>query len=202
MKKSAVLIFVLLFSLLHGGLSASTETQRLRGVIDAALEVVYGECCVELPLEEKEARVHAILEAEYDLNVIIRRSIGRNWKLMNEQEQQQVLDLVKQLVVRTYVNSMQGTARPEVELGDEILISDKRMEIPSTIKLGETIYSVLYRMGKMRSGWQIYDIVAEDISVVSNYRQQIDDHFRKGNGSELIEKLTEQLTSDDLNEKL
>ena len=202
MKKSAVLIFVLFFSLLHGGLSASTETQRLRGVIDAALEVVYGECCLDIPLEEKEARVHAILEAEYDLNVIIRRSIGRNWKLMNEQEQQQVLDLVKQLVVRTYVNSMQGTTRPEVELGEEVLITDKRMEIPSTIKLGETVYSVLYRLGRMRSGWQIYDIVAEDISVVSNYRQQIDDHFRKGNGRELIEKLTEQLTSDDLDEKL
>jgi phospholipid transport system substrate-binding protein len=202
MKKSAVLIFVFHISLLHGSLSASTETQRLRGVIDEALEAVYGECCAEMPLEEKEARVHAILEAEYDLNVIIRRSIGRNWRLMNEQEQQQVLDLVKQLVVRTYVNSMQGTARPEVELGDEILISDKRMEIPSTITLGETVYSVLYRLGRMRSGWQIYDIVAEDISVVSNYRQQIDDHFRKGNGQELIEKLTEQLTSDDLNEKL
>ena len=202
MKKSAVLIFVLFFSLLHGGLSASTETQRLRGVIDAALEAVYGDCCVEMSVEEKEARVHAILEAEYDLNVIIRRSIGRNWKLMNEQEQQQVLDLVKQLVVRTYVNSMQGTARPEVELGEEVLITDKRMEIPSTIKLGETVYSVLYRLGRMRSGWQIYDIVAEDISVVSNYRQQIDDHFRKGNGRELIEKLTEQLTSDDLDEKL
>ena len=76
------------------------------------------------------------------------------------------------------------------------------MEIPSTIKLGETVYSVLYRLGRMRSGWQIYDIVAEDISVVSNYRQQIDDHFRKGNGRELIEILTKRLTSEDLDEKL
>jgi len=202
MKKYAVLIFVLFFQILPGSLSASTETQRLRGVIDAALEVVYGDCCVDIPIEEKEARVHAILEAEYDLNVIIRRAIGRNWKLMDDQEQQQVLDLVKQLVVRTYVDSMQGTARPEVELGDAVLITEKRMEIPSTIKLGETVYSVLYRLGRMQSGWQIYDIVAEDISVVSNYRQQIDDHFRKGNGRELIEILTKRLTSEDLDEKL
>jgi phospholipid transport system substrate-binding protein len=202
MKKSSVVIFVLFLQILPGGLSASTESQRLRGVIDAALEVVYGDCCVDIPVEEKEARVHAILEAEYDLNVIIRRAIGRNWKLMNEQEQQEVLELVKQLVVRTYVDSMQGTVRPEVELGEEVLITEKRMEIPSTIKLGETVYSVLYRLGRMRSGWQIYDIVAEDISVVSNYRQQIDDHFRKGNGRELIKILTKRLTSEDLDEKL
>ena len=32
----------------------------------------------------------------------------------------------------------------------------------------------------MDSGWQIYDIVAENVSMSSNYRGQIDDHFRKG----------------------
>ncbi len=42
------------------------------------------------------------------------------------------------------------------------------------------------------------DILAEEVSVVSNYRQQFDDHFRKGTGAELIEKLEELLEKDNL----
>jgi phospholipid transport system substrate-binding protein len=45
----------------------------------------------------------------------------------------------------------------------------------------------------LKTGWQIYDIVAEDISMVSNYRQQFDDHFREENGARLIEKLEKLL---------
>jgi ABC-type transporter MlaC component len=52
----------------------------------------------------------------------------------------------------------------------------------------------------MSSGWQIYDIVAENISVVSNYRQQIDDHFRKGDGAGLVARLEELLKQDEIND--
>ena len=58
---------------------------------------------------------------------------------------------------------------------------------------------MVYRLGRLQSGWQIYDIVGEDISMVSNYRQQFDDHFRKGNGQQLIEKLEDLLNEGELN---
>lgn len=182
--------------------ASSAEAERLKGVINSAIDVVYGDCFKEHTLDEKQAKVRSILEAEYELDVIIRRAIGRNWGLMNPDEQMQVLELVKQLVVKAYVKGMEGKGRPVVEMGESIQVTDKRLEIPSTITVDDTTYNVLYRLGKMRSGWQIYDIVAEDISVVSNYRQQIDDHFRKGNGRELIEKLRELLTKEDIDEDI
>ncbi|MFU8848579.1 MAG: MlaC/ttg2D family ABC transporter substrate-binding protein [Opitutales bacterium] len=193
-----------LFSLLavSGLQAAAAEAKRLNGVIDAAIEVVYGECCAELSLEEKQARVRKALEGEYDLNVLIRRAIGRNWGLMRAEEQEQVLELIKQLLVKAYVKGMEGKERPEVLLGDVIVVTDKRIEIPSRIKIDGKNINVLYRLGKMSSGWQIYDIVAEDISVVSNYRQQIDDHFRKGDGQGLIDKLEELLSKEDINEEI
>jgi len=53
----------------------------------------------------------------------------------------------------------------------------------------------------LKTGWEIYDIVAEDISIVSNYRQQLDDHFRKENGARLIEKLEKLLEQEELDAK-
>ncbi len=194
-------IFVSLFIATSAYLSAEmTPAEKLSNTVAAALDVVYGECCEQATLEDKQEQVRNLIESNYDLTVLIRRAIGRNWNLMNSNEQAQVVDLVKRLVVKAYVKGMDGKARPVVTFGETVEISDKRLEVPSTVLLDEKPVRVLYRLGRMESGWQIYDIVAEDISVVSNFRQQFDDHFRKGNGAGLITKLEELLQKDDLDE--
>jgi phospholipid transport system substrate-binding protein len=48
----------------------------------------------------------------------------------------------------------------------------------------------------------MYDIVAEGISIVANYRQQFDDHFRRGTAAELIQKLEELLKEGTLHETI
>ncbi|MGJ8654089.1 MAG: MlaC/ttg2D family ABC transporter substrate-binding protein [Opitutaceae bacterium] len=196
-------LFIFIFLGFLTALSAKpTPREILATTVDEALEVVYGDCCVDTTLEHKQQKVRELLEARYDVTVLIRRAIGRNWKLMNEQEQGQVLELVKQLVVKTYVKGLNGKGRPEVTFGDTVQVSDKRLEVPSTVVLDGKTFYVTYRMGLMHTGWEIFDIVAEDISVVSNYRQQFDDHFRKGTGAELVKKLEELLQKDDLDEKI
>lgn len=189
-----------LIALLFANLSHATDEQaeKLSGTIKSALDVIYGEGSGDLSVEEKQAKVRAVLESNYDLDVIIRRAIGRNWQSMNAEEQSRVMELVKQLTVKSYVRGMEGKQRPEVTLGKLVEISDKRMEIDSTIRLDGKTYYVLYRLGRMPSGWQIYDIVAENISVVSNYRQQIDDHFRRKDAKSLIARLEELLEKDEL----
>lgn len=192
---------LLLFAFTALGSSAWAKVepaQRLKGTIERSLDVIYGEAYAASTLEEKQTLIRESVEQQFDLDILIRRAIGRNWDLMNAEEQQQVLELVKQLVVKSYIKGLEGKARPELSFGETIQISDKRMEIPSVVVAGEKTIHVLYRLGRMKTGWEIYDIVAEDISVVSNYRQQFDDHFRRGSGAELIEKLQNLLQREDL----
>ena len=194
------IIFVIAVFVASNLSSEEIERQKLQRTIELTLDVLYGN--EEISFDEKQVKVRAILEDNYDLEVMIRRAIGRNWRLMSESEQVTVLELVRQLVLKSYIKALEGKDRPIVNLGEEILISDKRMEIESTVFLEEQTFCILYRLGRMRSGWQIYDIVAESsISVVSNYRQQFDDHFRKGSGAELITRLEDLLLQDIINEK-
>lgn len=180
--------------------AAKTPAEKLVQTVEGALEAVYGDCCAEHSLEDKQAKVREVIESNFDMTVLIRRAIGRNWNLMKAGEQEQVLELVKQLVVKEYVKGVDGKLRPEVTFEKTIEVAPKRIEIPSVVVLDGKPIRVLYRMGLMRSEWELFDIVAEDISVVSNYRQQFDDHFRKGNGAELITKLTELLNKEDFDE--
>ncbi len=182
-----------------GSLAAGEDPARkLHDTVEAALDAIYGEGCLETSREEKEARVREAVEARFSLRVIIRRAIGRNWEKMTADEQEQVVELIARLVVRTFVNNLNGNARPEVSFGETVTVTDKRIEVPSTVEADGQTYHVTYRMGRLASGWEIYDIVAEGISVVSNYRQQFDEHFRTQGGDALIARLNTLLENEEI----
>ena len=170
------------------------ELAKLEAATKDALDVLYEAKYQSYTNEEKAEAVRAILERDYDLMVIIRRTLARNWELLSPAEQLKVKDLVTRLIVKAFVEGIQGMERPQVDYGEIAMITDKRLEISSVVTFPDgKVFNIVYRFGRLKTGWQIYDILAEGVSVVSNYRQQIDDHFRKGNTAELIEKLEKLL---------
>lgn len=176
---------------------------KLQQTIESALDVFYEPGAASKSGKEKRMRIASLLSENYDLSVIMRRAMGRNWKKLSPTEQEEIMVLFEQLVVKvTYNRLSSGIEMPEIEYGKTVFESDKRVRIPSKIKVEGSTYNVAYRLGKLASGWQIYDIVAEDISFVSNYRQQFDDHFRRSDGVTLIQKLKEKLTNEDITAQL
>ena len=183
--------------------SQEGEVAKLEAATKDALDVLYGVKYSDYTKEEKATAVRSILERDYDLMIMIRRTLGRNWDPLSPAEQVQIKELVTQLVVRAFVDGVQGVERPSIEYGELVMITDKRFEIPSVVTFPSgKVINVVYRFGRLKTGWQIYDIVVEGVSVVSNYRQQIDDHFRKGNGAELIDKLKKLLEEGNLDESI
>ncbi len=177
----------------------ANETAKLATTMEATLDVMYLDAYKDYTSAQQQDAVRAIVEDQYDLEVLIRRAMARNWSLLTADEQVQVRNLIDQLIVKSFVEGMAGKDRPILDCGAVIDVTSKRIEVPVVISFpsGKT-FNVLYRLGLLKTGWQIYDIVAEDISIVSNYRQQFDDHFRKGNGAQLIEKLEKLLGQEEL----
>jgi phospholipid transport system substrate-binding protein len=172
----------------------ANETAKLATTMEATLDIMYLDAYKDYTSAQRQDAVRAIVEDQYDLEVLIRRAMARNWSLLTADEQMQVRNLIDQLIVKSFVEGMAGKDRPILDCGAVIEVTSKRIEVPVVISFpsGKT-FNVLYRLGLLKTGWQIYDIVAEDISMVSNYRQQFDDHFREENGARLIEKLEKLL---------
>jgi phospholipid transport system substrate-binding protein len=177
----------------------ANETAKLATTMEATLDIMYLDAYKDYTSAQRQDAVRAIVEDQYDLEVLIRRAMARNWSLLTADEQMQVRNLIDQLIVKSFVEGMAGKDRPILDCGAVIEVTSKRIEVPVVISFpsGKT-FNILYRLGLLKTGWQIYDIVAEDISIVSNYRQQFDDHFRKGNGAQLIEKLEKLLKQEEL----
>lgn len=195
-----IFTFILFFTAGGHLLAEAAPVEKLKSTVEGALDVLYLGDYQDLSESARQAKVRDIIESNYDLSVLIRRAMGRNWGLLNASEQEQVLDLVKRLILKAYFEGLEGRARPQVSFGATVDVASNRIEIPSTVVSDGEEYRVLYRLGRMESGWQIYDIVAEGISIVSNYRQQFDDHFRRGTAAGLISKLKDLLAQPELNE--
>ena len=178
------------------------ESAKLATTMEATLDIMYLDAYKDYTSTQRQDAIRAIVEGKYDLEVLIRRAMARNWTLLSADEQMQVRNLIDQLIVKSFVEGMVGKGRPTLDCGAVIEVSSKRIEVPVVISFpsGKT-FNVLYRFGLLKTGWEIYDIVAEDISIVSNYRQQFDDHFRKENGARLIEKLEKLLEQEELDAK-
>ena len=181
--------------------SQEGEVARLEGVTTDILDILYEDDYKGYTYEETAIAIRSVLERDYDLMVIMRRTMARNWKLLSPPEQVKVKDLVTKLIINAFIEGVKGLDRPAVVYGELVMITDKRFEIPSAITFSDgKVFNIVYRFGRLKTGWQLYDILAEEVSVVSNYRQQISDHFRKGTGAELIEKLEKLLEEQKLDE--
>lgn len=191
MKIFRSLILCIIFSTAGGFAHAQKgEVAKLETVTKEMLDVLYDATYESYSYEQQESAIRSILEENYDVMVLIRRAMARNWNLLSTEEQAQVQELVIKLIVKAYIEGLRSLGRPTIQYGDLITITEKRFEIPAMVTFSDgKVFNLVYRFGRLKSGWQIYDILAEDVSIISNYRQQFDDHFRKGTGAELIEKL-------------
>ena len=183
-------------------MASADPVEELKGSVAMAVEVLVGEGSEAKSVELKRDEVRAAFQKNYNMDIIIRRAIGSNWRRLTEEEQTRVLKLIKAVVLKAYIDGMQGRSRPEIRYEAAVQRGEHRLEIPSIVTIEGRAVSLKYKLARMQSGWELYDLVAEEISLVSNYRQQFDDHFRRGTAAELIQKLEELLNHEKLDHKV
>lgn len=197
-----VLSLILVSSVLF---SASVDpAPRLERSVQVVLDLIYPESSsgINRSTIQLEQAILKELSAEYNLDIIIRRSLGRNWNKIDPEHRSRILELIKQLVVRAYVDGMKGQSRPSVQFGATDFLSEKRSEVPTQVNFDEFQVSLDYRLGWIEGQWEIFDLVIEGISIAVNYRNQFDAFFANDNSVALIEKLERLLTDENLGKAL
>ncbi|MGE0825188.1 MAG: phospholipid-binding protein MlaC [Candidatus Binatia bacterium] len=124
--------------------------------------------------EQQIENMWDILLPKFDTENIAQRSLGLHWKKLTEDQRQEFTRLYLQLVKKSYGNTLKRyTANAEFFFDREHIEGDQaevytRIKSPSQAKA----FSVVYRLHKQGEKWLIYDVVAENISLVQNYRNQ------------------------------
>jgi phospholipid transport system substrate-binding protein len=173
------------------GHSKHPAEEKLISSVDAVLDALFDDEAATLSNAGKRKRVRAVVDERLDFSFIVRRAFGRNWQRLDSEQQEEVVNLVTETLITTYVESFAGSQRPVISYGRLVEVSSNRIEVPSTVEANGRQVRLLYRMGNMQSGWEVFDVVAEGVSMVANYRQQLDNHFRRGNAESLLKRFRE-----------
>ena len=177
-------------------LATNDPAIQIKEISENVLEILYSNS------QNIEEEILAYLSVNYDLDIIIRRTLGRNWNKINSEHQQRVVALIKRLVLRAYIDGMRGKIKPDIQYSDTRFISTKRAEVPTSIYFSDKPIALTYRVGLVSGQWEIFDIVVENISIVLTYRNQFDVFFTKNTSDALIKKLETLLTNENLGKAL
>lgn len=137
--------------------------------------------------------IRARMEESFATRVIVQRAFGRNWQKLSPAQQDEAIDLLGRIVIRTYATQLSTGGRPVIKITASREIAPNRREIVSTITQDGQMVNVVYLLAPIDGAWKVYDILAEGVSVVGNYRQQFDSHFQSGTAEGLIELLQKKL---------
>jgi len=159
----------------------------INGVVDLAL----GQS--PTVIQERLPEIRTRMNETFATDVIVQRAFGRNWRQLTPAQQAEAVDLLGRLIIRTYALQLSTGERPVITVTASREIAPDRREIVSTVaRQGDTV-NVVYRLGRIDGTWKVYDVLAEGVSVVGNYRQQFDTHFQKSSASELLTLLKNKL---------
>lgn len=130
----------------------------------------------------------------FDFDRVCRMVLGKNWKAATPDQQAGFQKEFRSLLLRTYASAL-GKYRDQV-----IEYKPLRAEAGATnvsvktqiLQPGGQPIVVDYSLVKGDSGWKVYDIVIEGVSLVTNYRSQFSNEIRQNGIDSLIKKLADK----------
>lgn len=135
--------------------------------------------------------VGQILAPHFDFELITQSTVGRDWRRATPAQQDALVRAFREVLVRTYATALlkysgeeivYQTAKPGTREGTVI--------VPTQVRApGAAAIPIDYRMHDKRGDWKVYDVVIENVSLISNYRGQ----FRAILGRDGIDGLITEL---------
>jgi phospholipid transport system substrate-binding protein len=196
MKKPVIQLIVLtaIFALipLHG--HAATAKETVEAGVDKVLKTLGDPAFKEKPRDVKIEEIGNLIGEVFDYTELSRRTLGRNWKKMNDAQQKEFVELFRKLLQDVYADRLLAYSDEKVVFGKEKELKKGRVEVQSNIVLADgRKVPIFYRVTNKSGEWKAYDLVIEGVSMVKNYRTQFKDILSKNPPEKLLEILRKKV---------
>ncbi len=143
-------------------------------------------------------KLNALVDSTVMPHVDFRRmtalSVGRNWRSATPDQQKQLMDEFRALLIRTYSGALSSVADQKVRMrplranpqDTDVIVRSEVLQ-----PRGEPI-QLDYRMMKAADGWKIYDVNVLGVWLVETYRTQFAQEVSAGGIEGLIKSLSEK----------
>ncbi|QGZ62499.1 MlaC/ttg2D family ABC transporter substrate-binding protein [Paraburkholderia acidisoli] len=120
-------------------------------------------------------------------------AMGRNWRTASPQQQQQVIDQFKMLLIRTYSGALAQVRDQQIQYKPfRANPDDTDVVVRSTVLNNGQQIELDYRLYKTAQGWRVYDINVLGAWLIQAYQQQFQEKIQQGGVDGLIQFLTQR----------
>ncbi len=121
-----------------------------------------------ITLKDRESIRHAV-EDYFDFQEMAKRSLGKPWRNMDKAQRADFVATFRELLERSYGNRLSEYHDQSVEFG-KVRIKGRIAIVDSEVIDSEKKTPVRYKLVHKKTGWKVYDIKVEGISMVSTFR--------------------------------
>jgi phospholipid transport system substrate-binding protein len=195
--KFALRFFLTLMVLLCSSwpLTAGEPTEEIRTAINEGVEILR-ESKLDSTKQRAEVidRLRKIVYPLFDFTEMAKRSLGPHWRRLEPRQQKEFVSAFTELLEITYADKIDLYDGQKVAyLGEAVDGNFSQVQTRVIGKEGKS-YSVDYRLHRVNGKWRIYDVVAESISLVNNYRSQFNRVIMNSSFEELMKRIQAKLS--------
>ena len=191
LSKAVVALVVAAFALAANAQDApdvlvKRVTQEVVGIIKSDPKVQAGD----------QARIREVIETKllphFDFERMTALAMGRNWRTANPEQQKQLVEQFRTLLVRTYSGALNQyrdqtfdfkPMRADPNSSDVIVKTE-------VVRSGQAPVQIDYGMERKDGTWKAYDVIVGGVSLVTNYRDEFSSQIQSGGVDGLIKALT------------
>jgi phospholipid transport system substrate-binding protein len=169
---------------------AGLPTDQIKSTVDKALTVLR-DPTLKPPAKVKDRRdqLRQILFARFDFTEMARRALGANWRRRTPQEQEEFVHLFTDVLERAYADIIESYTDEKILYINE-RIDGSFADVNSKIVTSKGAeYSINYKAHLVSNEWKVYDVVAENVSLVNNYRSQFNRVISHSSYEDLVNRL-------------
>lgn len=189
-RKTLFLVFGSLI-FLHG-LAASatmTPTEQVRGAVDSVLSTLKLD---NLDRGAKREKIRSSLQQIFYYRAMSQRTLATNWRKASPAEKDSFIKLFSKLLENTYIGKIEAYTDERVEYVSE-KIKGKKAIVDTMIVTGSVNIPISYKTVLKDEKWLIYDVVVEEVSLISNYRSSYKAIVKKEGMDGLLSKMEQKI---------
>lgn len=145
-----------------------------------------------------QKRINELVEAKvlphFDFKHMTQLAVGKDWRQATPAQREALIQEFRTLLVRTYSSSLSAYKNQVIDY------KPLRMQVGETDVVVKTVVNqpggqpipIDYSLQKTADGWKVYDVVVDNISLVTNYRGSFASEIRKSGLDGLIKTLVEK----------
>ncbi len=199
MNKKIIFIAVLFVAVFAGGATkVGAEPVTPLAFVKTEVEAVFAvlrKYPVEGPAEnlhKRRAAIKKIIDASFDSREMSRWALGRYWKELTTEQQDEFVTLFYWRLYNFYILRIETYSDEKVVYGEERLAGSKASVQTRVSSRKYPEFDIEYRLKRSDDSWRVYDVVIEGVSLIANYRSQFGNFLSKKSVEELLKTLREK----------